>query len=570
MRFLAKISLLGVLGMMAVFGSPNLFVSQAAQPACPTDANGLALALLPSLGDEFVILTRDQFQSDKGDIFATSPGPAFDFRIVPNSPNFPEEFVIWLDPSPLEDPNEPNPEAFIGTLLVDRPFDSLAALTITQDEIVTLGAEDDLIEGQMKGFFVVDLTQELAVSLPSDNWFFVEPLKPLLRNVYNRSSSPCSGLDGASFEAILDGLPRSVHVLYEFRRLDFDLVMGIQPPVSQLATPQSEENGSRVAPSQTVSRAVAPATCRGNSCLDVALRAVVDRDFMNTAGVHDLRRPAINRVARRDVLTLFNMVVSREDTSVGRLPTFFSREGVEVDLDIVRGSIRNLEIAEFNAISDPYHDETSNAYEVMCGFITAEPGHSHSAANSYEIVHLLSGTEFGTFPKRELELISDSGDDFCPMAGCGTGKLVGLAQGVGDVSDDGRVPVPGGFTTDGLPLKDGQCSQSPDTNPSDELAASFYQAFEPGHHSLSQQRPNSDQDDEGGTRQYDALLAQRWVIVAHEIGHNLCAKHSRSMSEDSRSIMNSVIDQETSYSLPQENVDQINACIEYKRGPSTR
>ena len=178
---------------------------------------------------------------------------------------------------------------------------------------------------------------------------------------------------------------------------------------------------------------------------------------------------------------------------------------------------RAVESALASAGIEPH--EVINAYTLLCNFAQDVP----SEVPNYEsdapgLTHLFSGRDLGPIPQPMV--VSDAGGGFCQNS-CSQvgGNVVGLAQGVG------------GYKR-GSTLGSKSCANSL-TQP---------ESFDPvAYHGLSQHGPHNphsadsmgSDSRENANAGYQATLYQRFILLAHEIGHNLGANHS----SDEASIM---------------------------------
>ncbi len=149
------------------------------------------------------------------------------------------------------------------------------------------------------------------------------------------------------------------------------------------------------------------------------------------------------------------------------------------------------------------------------------------------VLHLFTGHDLGSIPADADQTIEDSGCCICEIE-CGTEEgrdIVGIAEGLG-----------------GLWARSADsCGKAGALNPS-------------GNRSLSQHRPKP--NEEGSANEnFQALLLQRFLLVAHEIGHNLGAEHSL----DPRNLMFPSIDtgrHDVEFEL--DNVRRMKACVDVK------
>lgn len=127
--------------------------------------------------------------------------------------------------------------------------------------------------------------------------------------------------------------------------------------------------------------------------------------------------------------------------------------------------------------------------------------HQHAIRDQITLVQLFSGHDLGPFPTESA--LADEGDGWCSSS-CSSvdSKIVGLAEGTG------------GFQN--------QISQSCILdNLKDPVG------FEPeAHHGVSRVSPIIGTPDRNPNRNYQANLYERFLLVTHEVGHNLGGPHS--------------------------------------------
>lgn len=190
-----------------------------------------------------------------------------------------------------------------------------------------------------------------------------------------------------------------------------------------------------------------------------------------------------------------------------------------------------------------------NAYTLLCNFAQDVPGavpnmHPDSPPG---LTHLFTGHDLGPIP--EPMAVSDAGGGFCENTCTQVGgNVVGLAEGVGGYKRASSIPP--------------SCERAPLTHPQD---------LEPkAYHGLSQHMPHDpnstqfqrmtfDKIRKNANVGYQATLYQRFLLLAHEIGHNLGANHS----EDPTSIMYTPLQRTIRFKLDefrQRNVREIQEC----------
>lgn len=189
-----------------------------------------------------------------------------------------------------------------------------------------------------------------------------------------------------------------------------------------------------------------------------------------------------------------------------------------------------------------------NAYTMLChvaqGFIDGVPADSGAnrvpttSPGTPGLVHLFSGHDLG--PLQDQNALSDAAglcDQNCSNVG---NDVIGLAEGLGGL----RRP------------ESRTCMTGSHAAPA---------AFEPAaQHSLSQQAPKVFQGDPNDlipNKSFEATLYQRFILLAHEIGHSLGANHS----PDPTTIMHTPLQNTIRFKLDadpkqQDNEAEIKAC----------
>lgn len=150
-----------------------------------------------------------------------------------------------------------------------------------------------------------------------------------------------------------------------------------------------------------------------------------------------------------------------------------------------------------------------NAYTVLCHYAQDWPKSvPKTAVDAPGLSHLFSGRDLGPIP--DPMAISDTGDALCE-ANCSQvgANVVGLAEGLG------------GFrrTTARPPSCEGSLTEPQDLDPEAYHALSQHAPHEPTS-------PKLEESEKDANSKYQATLYHRFLLLAHEIGHNLGANHS--------------------------------------------
>ncbi|MBI1741910.1 hypothetical protein HYR54_02460 [Candidatus Acetothermia bacterium] len=161
-------------------------------------------------------------------------------------------------------------------------------------------------------------------------------------------------------------------------------------------------------------------------------------------------------------------------------------------------------------------EQNATAVALLCDLV--DPGkfpHTDQQSGSVTgIVHLMSGRNFAPMEKTDF---GGNATDFAAMVDRKKG-IIGLAENIGGV----------GVRTDNRHIT---C-----LNPQNPGVGIIFNP--PAHHSISQhvpwRRPGETTANTAGgdTRNYNALLYQRFLLMAHELGHNLNAPHTLIPPED--------------------------------------
>lgn len=203
-----------------------------------------------------------------------------------------------------------------------------------------------------------------------------------------------------------------------------------------------------------------------------------------------------------------------------------------------------------------------NVYTLLCHFAQdfPPPAVEHIEGSAPVVVHLFSGHDLGNLPSHEA--VADVATHYCEDNCGGFGSAtVGMAEGRGGFNQGFDEPAPTG------------CASSFEDSPytPDGFAV---EVEPPGHHSLSQQAPKPNEDDPDApvppNENFQATLYQRFLLVAHEIGHSLGASHvdddmdEVELGEGKTSMMHSHLSNNTEFWLHSTSRGEIIAiiCIE--------
>ncbi len=412
---------------------------------------------------------------------------------------------ISLDggPSVMVDLN-PNPDifgAYNGEVLsTESSFVALTALSNFGGVINR--------ENRLAGFIILDTVLEKGNTNPLNNWYILEPIRPLLKNVLDtRPSETSCNLD--------DIYPEDAvwTIVYEARNTNFNINLdpyGADEPATENHIEPVSDGKLIGAGFFKLAHQGAPKTCEETTC-EVDLVIVVDQQFVDLRGSEE--------EADADVVTLMNLLGS----STNNFYSFFDTKV-------------NLRHFQQGDIWQDRFTEAPNAYQLLCDYIQ-QNNHLHATGNPI-ISHLFTGYDLANFPDSDKDSklhISDYGDDFCMDVCGGKGRtIVGLAEGIGGFGDRGT-------------SLNSLCNTS--------ALVPIIPFGSPGHHSLSQHRAKLDVN--GETSEFDGNLLQRWVLVTHEIGHNLGARHVNT-DNTIKSVMNSTINGKLNFFLESQNASEIN------------
>lgn len=193
-------------------------------------------------------------------------------------------------------------------------------------------------------------------------------------------------------------------------------------------------------------------------------------------------------------------------------------------------------------------NDNMDAYNLLCGFTDmVQPS---TDITRPLLVHLFSGEDLGEL-EEPSRAVSDVGDSLCPLT-CTmvNSAIVGLASGVlgwrGENIGTARCPY--------------SISDLDDSVPYNSARVIFNS---PSHHSLTQHFPKPTLDQNDPKKNYHGTLYQRFLLVAHELGHTLGANHSPHYD----SIMSTPLSDAVNFKLEAARINEITLCRLYC-GPS--
>lgn len=493
-------------------GSATLFDTTYGQEGCPTDQETFVFEMLPSITDFHIATSRD-FTLDGSNLFNDALSEINSILVpLPFNSGGVEPAPATLILNDIEPPSagDPEPRTFSGFL--DIETDSTLSLFVRPNN----ASENQF--GHIKGFIIRDLSAEGDPTLlPQDNWYFIEPLRDLIRGVLGRPGSLCDLDDlNAVFPDLIGPSSMNYHIIYEVRNTDF--VIDFDP--HNVEGSEHIESNSNTHPSVKFD---------SNAYKRTMLASLVRSAFQSTrvniqidADLWFVRLMGGEKNAKDDIDALMNMLLRGNGTN------FYSDFNVQLSLGNLTPNIWRTSGPGASFSAPP------NAYEMLCEYVMFTDA---TPSSTPTIHHLISGHDFANFPAADLGL-SDSADSICGAAGCGgQGRaIVGMAAGIGGFRQSSQNSC--GIDSQGRPIP-----------------------FTPemvSHHSVSQHRSKASLD--GTTSKFDATLLQRWVLLAHEIGHNLGARHN-DVSGMIKPVMDSAINGTLSYWLTTITRDDTNACL---------
>jgi len=391
----------------------------------------------------------------------------------------------------------------------------------------------------VSGFVITDVNDHGAP------WYFIEPVLPLLRLQAEFDLSADSDL-----ESCVAGFAESdTHVVYNARNTDFSIVL--EHAQADLPSPLPNEVTSLLQPRSSV----------------VDIVGVGDTAFY---GLFDGASGKTWWQAQEEVLTVvvdfyksigieFNLLALEAWTSDGPGAAILGGADLDHDGDLDPGD-GLVDVNAFNLLCD-FAEGIVLDMNLDSGFSNAEvtedsaarhPPINHKSPrdrNDAFVVHLFSGYDLGPVPFAKATKISDSGCCLCeggPECGTQESAIVGLAQKAGGIW--GNIS--------------NLCTLG--SNSSAEIVR------EKTHHSLSQYVPESTSKVETPNQNNQGLLFQRALLLAHEVGHSLGARHS----DDQTTIMSPQLENIPKVNLLQlelgsfgvvDNARLVTRCVTEKR-----
>ena len=147
-----------------------------------------------------------------------------------------------------------------------------------------------------------------------------------------------------------------------------------------------------------------------------------------------------------------------------------------------------------------------------------------------------------------LSAIDSGAHTYCDGCGSDGSGIIGWTQGIGGLRNDPATEICESVM--------GILEDAPS-----EITSPI-----PAHHSISQQRPKITTDT-ALNENVQGLLLQRFLLVAHEIGHSLGAMHFIADGETiydpdgNNTIMSPVLTNQIDFILDEESIEQIDQCL---------
>ena len=430
--------------------------------------------------------------------------------------------------------------------------DSLIAFYVRPDISFNDGSGPVDLPGFISGVIVRNIG-----NVDTERWLFFEPIRPLLRPI----AQPVrfnSIFGNPHFPITRENIDRCfnnfTHVRYNPKR--------VPGPFSFRLT-----NDSQISPSASDRNKMTAENLKGKN---ISLVAVADRAFASL--YKNVIREKFWWEGQEEVLLLVHAFYEKtidinlqlrsmelweadpiNPGASGPGATPVDSGSIHGDLSAEVGGLINDSIMNGSSTLTKDGDMDINALQLLCDFaqgvmientslqaasvipLDGATNHLVSSSGINMIAHLFSGYDFAS------SLSGDGGGILCEGGGCGgtedsspmeVGDVLGMAEGLG------------GFDSN---------SASPCTNLANESMMNNGSIFlSPGHHSVSQHAPErifcaaSSPCPSILNNQYQATLFQRFLIVSHEIGHNLGFEHA---GIDSNSVMQSPLNKDIQFRL---------------------
>jgi len=477
-----------LLGLFVRTISPAVVYSQPSDVPISEDCRNLVEALLPAVGKGFeaVDLNGPTYSAMISNVMSDPNTPTVPFPMVTDDVGeLPTSIGVKLSRKQLRHPafelgTETQLGSFEGHMLGDSK--SLASFFVTPNYV--------------SGFLLV-----------GKSWTFIEPIRPLI-DLQNQVRIDAA-LGSLALSSVDDCFPVTSkwHIVYKADKTDF--VIDLEPQ-----TPEDSQKAShtlKAVPYQIRDRVTV-------NSVEFNFAAGNDMPYVPIWGLRDA---AFNQ---SNAFLVGNMDKSPDQAQeeVFNLVDTFWEHALGIRISLV--GLDTWDPKNRVKFADPV-----NAYNLLCAF-AQQGGDNHSnSSNSLAkalhdhqkqlilgnresfplIVHLFTGVDLKPVPLDDNGnlIVSDSGAFCTRNCGIREYKIVGLAEGVGGVFND----------------RSNGCATQ-------ELTPA-------GHHSLSQQLPDASSLDcqpncSGPNKNLQAILLQRFLLVAHELGHNLGALHTDSNDPD--------------------------------------
>ena len=206
-----------IVGVVVSLGALSILLldlTNSDQPtSCPNAEREFIFMMLPSLLDFEIVTTSDFGTSGHNPILPTA-------NQAPDS----SEFLLPV-------PKESGGLDFVAVTLEQTQFSNIygGAIVDAENSIVSLSihspSDDTGLGGEIAGYVLKDFTREESSegSSPSNNWYFYEPLRPLLEaNIFaERPDNSCKEVDMNEFLSPKEAGDENVFIIYEARNTSF-------------------------------------------------------------------------------------------------------------------------------------------------------------------------------------------------------------------------------------------------------------------------------------------------------------------------------------------------------------